>query len=84
MRDHKGPGDGIQSDGEQTLAATELMTVAEVAAILNMSARYVRDHAREMGGIRIGGGRRRAGRLRFPLERVRQFVDRRSMQSTTL
>jgi hypothetical protein len=48
------------------------MTATDVAAILNMSARYVRDHALEMGVIRIG--LRRAGRLRFTSEGVSQFI----------
>jgi hypothetical protein len=50
------------------------MTATDVAAILNMSARYVRDHALEMGVIRFGGGLRRAGRLRFTVEGVSQFI----------
>jgi hypothetical protein len=54
-----------------------LMTVADVAAILNRSERYVRDHAREMGVICIGSGYRRAGRLRFNCEGVSQFIAQR-------
>ncbi len=60
----------------QNLGLEKLMTVADVAVILNRSRRYVHDHAREIGALRIGGGPRRAGRLRFRAEGVRQFISR--------
>ena len=61
-------------EGIRYVALERLMTVADVTAILNRSQRFVRDHGREMGEIRIGGGARRAGRLRFRPGRVMQFI----------
>ena len=65
---------GMRFGNTQNPSPEKLMTVADVAAILNRSRRYVHDHAREMGALRVGGGPRRAGRLRFRAEGVRQFI----------
>jgi hypothetical protein len=66
----------MQSATTKNPSLESLLTVTDVAAILNRSARYVRDYAREMGVSRIGGGHRRAGRLRFTREGVSQFAER--------
>src|SRR5580700_1090761 len=47
---------GVRFGNTQNPSPEKLMTVADVAAILNRSRRYVHDHAREMGALRIGGG----------------------------
>jgi hypothetical protein len=52
----------------------QLLTPVEVARLISMSVRFVREHASELGAIRLGGGKHRAGRLRFREESVWQFV----------
>lgn len=48
---------------------------ATVARSLGVSSEWVRDHAGELGAIRIGDGPR--GPLRFDLRRVEQALERR-------
>jgi hypothetical protein len=55
-----------------------LLTPEQTAKILQMSPKFVRDHAEELGGIRIGGTRKKAGRLRFRLSSLRNYIDRNS------
>jgi hypothetical protein len=38
----------------------------------------VRDHAEELGGIRMGGTRKKAGRLRFRVSSVQKYIERNS------
>jgi hypothetical protein len=50
---------------------------AGVARMLSVSQEWVRGHARELGGVRLGDGPRSA--LRFDVERVRSLMERRSL-----
>lgn len=52
----------------------QLLTPAQAAKMLNMSVRFVREHAGELGGLRMGGGPTRAGRLRFHENGLLQFI----------
>ena len=56
-------------------AFDELLTTDEVAELLKMSARYIRDHRKESGFIRMGGNKR-AGRLRFRRASVENYLRR--------
>lgn len=49
-----------------------LMTSREVAAYLRVDAEFVRDHADELGVLRLGPGKR--PRLRFRPETVEAFI----------
>ncbi|MBZ5679577.1 MAG: helix-turn-helix domain-containing protein [Acidobacteriia bacterium] len=48
----------------------ELLTAGEVGDLLKMSARFVHDHRKEMGGVRVGG------RLRFRRVGVEKYLHR--------
>jgi excisionase family DNA binding protein len=52
------------------------MTTAEVADLLRVSPDYVRAHAAELGGIRLG---QRGGPLRFERDRVVAAMERRRL-----
>jgi hypothetical protein len=52
---------------------TELLSTADVARTLGMSREFVRDHAAELSGIRLGGPR---GRLRFEEVHVRAYIEK--------
>ena len=52
----------------------ELLTPQEAAAYLKMSVSFVRKHAQRLGALRFGGGNRKAGRLRFREQDLRQFI----------
>lgn len=54
----------------------QLLKPEDAARILNMSVQFVRDHSNELGAVRMGGGKKRAGRLRFHREQVEQFARR--------
>jgi predicted site-specific integrase-resolvase len=60
----------------QASGPERLLTVDEVGELLQLSPQFVRDHAREIGGIRLGGSSRKAGRLRFSPERVKQYIEK--------
>ncbi|MDO8187233.1 hypothetical protein Q5424_09275 [Conexibacter sp. JD483] len=47
-----------------------LLTAEQVAAMLQVRAEWVYEHAAELGALRLGGGAR--GRLRFDAEQVRE------------
>ena len=53
-----------------------LWSVRDVAEYLKTSERFVRDHWRELGGIRMGGSASRAGLLRFTKEAVDRYLER--------
>src|ERR1700758_4626501 len=52
----------------------ELLTPEQTARLLAMSPKFVRDHAREIGAVRFGGGKKRAGRLRFRRSDVERYI----------
>jgi hypothetical protein len=54
-----------------------LWTVAEAAQCIKSSKRFVYDHFKELGGVRIGGTKKRAGLLRFVPHRVRRYISKR-------
>lgn len=55
--------------------AGELIDTAGVACMLGLSPEWVRDHAGELGALRVGDGPR--GQLRFDPQRVMQALQRR-------
>ncbi len=57
-------------------AVPRLLTAADVAARFGLSAEWVRDHADDVGAIRLGTGKRR--RLRFDPETVAETLTRRA------
>ena len=59
----------------------QLLTPEQAAQRLNMSVQFVRDHATELGAIRMGGGRTRAGRLRFREIGLRRFIAENCLQN---
>jgi len=54
-----------------------LWTTADVAADLTMSEDWVREHAAELGGIRMGGSPRAP--LRFDPRRIGQYKERQQL-----
>jgi hypothetical protein len=50
-----------------------LLTVEQLAEMLQVRREWVYEHADELGALRLGGGAR--GRLRFDAERVRERLD---------
>jgi hypothetical protein len=56
----------------------ELLTTAEVAALLRTSEEWVRDHAGELGGIRLGRSSR--AQLRFWPRKVAGYLERQSLE----
>lgn len=54
-----------------------LLTTADVADLLAVSAEWVREHATEFGAIRVGDGPR--GELRFEPARVTEALERRRL-----
>lgn len=59
-------------------APTYLGTAGD-AAMLDVSDEWVRDHAAEIGAIRLGDGPR--GQLRFDVNRVRDALERRRLRT---
>lgn len=57
---------------------TRLLTTAEVAAHLNVAHGWVREHAGELGAIRLGSTSR--GELRFDPAEVNAAKDRRRLE----
>ena len=55
------------------------LDTTSVAEMLGVSDEWVRDHAAELGAIRLGDGKR--GQLRFEVDRVRTALDRRRLQT---
>lgn len=55
----------------------ELLTTAEVAALVRMSEEWVRDHAGELGGIRLG--RTARAQLRFRPALVDAYLEQREI-----
>lgn len=53
----------------------ELITPEQVADLIKMSPQFVRDHAEELGAVRMGGSAKRAGRLRFYPSRIHAFIN---------
>lgn len=52
------------------------LTTAEVARALKMSEDWVREHAPELGGVRMGGAR---GPLRFLPERIERYEQQQAL-----
>jgi hypothetical protein len=59
-----------------TLASATLVTAADVARRFGVTAEWVREHADELGAVRLGNGPR--PRLRFDLERVAEALEQRA------
>jgi hypothetical protein len=59
-------------DEAASLSRRQLLTTAEVADMLAVEASWVREHAEELGAIRLGSGER--PRLRFDREKVAAYV----------
>jgi hypothetical protein len=57
--------------------AARYMTTREVAEMLVMSEEWVREHAAELGGIRLGDSR--FGALRFEVDRVTEAMEARRL-----
>jgi hypothetical protein len=55
-----------------------LVDTKTVARILAVSAEWVREHAAELGAVRVGDGPK--GALRFDLARVRAALERRRLE----
>jgi hypothetical protein len=53
------------------------LTTREVAEMLQMSSEWVREHAAELGGIRLGDSR--FGALRFEADRVVEAMEARRL-----
>lgn len=53
------------------------LDTAAVARMLDVSADWVREHAVELGAIRVGDGPR--GALRFELDQIRRALDQRRL-----
>ncbi|MGB7156432.1 MAG: hypothetical protein WBD40_00110 [Tepidisphaeraceae bacterium] len=58
-------------------APSQFWSTARVAAWLDVSEEWVRDHARELGAVRVGDGKR--GELRFEPGRLRAALDARRL-----
>lgn len=54
---------------------TDLMTCKQVAAWLHMSVAFVKNHATELGGVRMGGSAKKAGKWCFQESRVQGWID---------
>jgi hypothetical protein len=61
--------------GRSTVA--EHLNTATLAGMLGASEEWVRDHAAELGAVRLGDGPK--GVLRFDAARVREALDRRRL-----
>jgi hypothetical protein len=57
---------------------TRYMTTREVAEMIQMSDDWVREHAAELGGIRLGDSR--FGALRFEADRVADAMEARRLE----
>lgn len=55
-----------------------LQTTAQVADVLNVRPSWVREHAAELGAIRLG--RTDRGELRFDPDRVHAWLERRRLE----
>lgn len=56
----------------------ELLTTADVAALLRTSEEWVRNHAADLGGIRLGQTSR--AQLRFTPRKVAGYLERQSLE----
>lgn len=50
----------------------QLLTVEDAAARLAMSENWIYEHSADLGGVRLGSGRRRA--LRFPAPKIAAYI----------
>jgi hypothetical protein len=57
------------------MAHEDLMTAKQVAEWLHMSTRFVKEHAADMGGVRMGGSVKKAGALRFRESKVQEWIN---------
>lgn len=57
----------------------ELLKTAQVAAMIDVGEEWVREHAAELGAIRVGDGPK--GELRFERERVLAALERRRLET---
>lgn len=62
-----------------TLPARGHVDTATVARLLGMGEDWVREHAAELGAVRLGDGKR--GELRYDVRAVRQALERRRVTS---
>jgi excisionase family DNA binding protein len=58
-------------------AGDEMLTAKQVARLLGTSARYVYEHAAQLGGVRPGGPGSRA--IRFPRAKVERYLRARAL-----
>jgi hypothetical protein len=63
-------------------AAPRYLDTAAVARMLGCSGEWVRDHAAELGAVRLGDGPK--GALRFDVERVEEALERRRVAGPKL
>jgi hypothetical protein len=66
----------LMADRPSPAAAAALVSATEVARRFGVTADWVREHADELGAVRLGGGPR--PRLRFDPERVAEALEHRS------
>jgi hypothetical protein len=57
-------------------AASHVLNVSQAAEFLQMSPQFVREHARELGGVSFGGSENRAGAWRFTKEKLEEVFNR--------
>jgi hypothetical protein len=55
-----------------------LLDAVGVAEMVSMSLDWVREHAAELGGVRVGAGSR--GELRFEADKVRAYLAKRRLK----
>jgi hypothetical protein len=53
----------------------ELLTPKQVAEWLQVSTTFVKEHAAELGGVRIGGSVNKAGHWRFRENSVQSWIN---------
>jgi len=61
------------------VASERLLTTERVAELLAVSEDFVREHAAELGGIRMGHGSRSP--LRFELARIEEWKERHRLEA---
>ncbi|MBS1892145.1 MAG: helix-turn-helix domain-containing protein [Actinobacteria bacterium] len=68
-----------RAGGREVVGEVPLLTTREIATELAVSEDWVREHAAELGGIRMGKSSR--GPLRFEREHVDQYLDRQRLDA---
>ncbi len=64
----------VKTSATSAEVSDDLLTPAQAAALLHVSRKYIYDHVRELGGVRIGRGPR--ARLRFARSKVLARIGR--------